>query len=206
MGNSWYKKSMPKIATVKSNIKDMASHIIDIEGVKSVRVFGSFIKHANSPNYALKDIDLIAVTNIFSEDLISITDDDIYSPFNLTTAQLEDDGFDPKAVNFTKKFIKLKDYNIDHWAISSDKKILHWGSSIENKQDWDEIKIEAERYAENQTNLDRKKLSYANQKQKDNWSMLYDHYISKYMSNVPEGWFLSDCNIDDVLKESKKII
>jgi len=203
---NWYKKSMPKVKTVQAHIKEMAKHIAQIDGVNAVYVWGSFVKNENKPNNVLKDIDLIASTDMFSEDLTSITNDNLYSPFNLTKKQLEDEGFDPQSVGFTKQFIALKNYNIDHWAISNDKKVLHWGRMVEGRKDWDDIKKQAEDHAEYYTNLNKKKLSYSSQTQKNKWSMQYDHYISKYLSDMPLGWFNSGCDIDEVLKEAKKLI
>ncbi len=109
MGNSWYKKSMPTIITVEANINNIAKNISDINGVKSVLVWGSFVKNAKKKNSVIRDLDIIAVSDIFSEDLLSITNDNIYSPFNLSVTELEDEGFDPKAVQFTKSFIKIKE-------------------------------------------------------------------------------------------------
>ena len=146
MGNSWYKKSMPTIITVEANIDNIAKKISAINGVKSVLAWGSFVKNAQKKYSVIRDLDIIAVSNIFSEDLLSITNDNICSPFNLSVTELEDEGFAPKAVKFTKAFINIKDYNVDHWAISSDKKLLHWGAFIENKDHWEEIKEQAEKH------------------------------------------------------------
>jgi len=203
MGSSWYKKSMPKISVVKENLDDMVKKIMKINGVKSVLAWGSFIK--NKPNSVIRDLDLIAVSDIFSEDLLSITDDEINSPFNLSTAQLEDEGFDPKAVKFTKSFLAIKKYNVDHWAISSDKKIFHWGACIENKDHWNEIKTKAEKYAKEATKIDRKNLHKASQRAKNKWTSRYDHWVNKYLMDIPKGWFELKCNVNEVLKETKNL-
>ena len=203
MGNSWYKKSMPKISLVKENIDNIVKKILKINGVKSVFAWGSFVK--NKPNSVIRDLDLIASTDIFSEDLLSITDDEINSPFNLSTTQLENEGFDPKAVKFTKSFLAIKDYNVDHWAMSNDKKIFHWGACIENKDHWNEIKEKAEKYAKEETSVDRKSLNKANQRMKNRWTAKYDHWVSKYLMGIPQGWFELKYDVNDVLKEAKNL-
>lgn len=206
MSGSWYKKSMPKVGTIKPHLDDIAKHISEINGVNSVLVWGSFAKNASNPNFVLKDIDIIAVTNLFSEDLLAISKEGLNSPFSLTIAQLEEEGFEPNAVEFTNKFINLKEYNIDHWAISDDRKLLHWGPTIETKEDWEDLKKKAEAYAEQTTNVNREKLVQANQSDKNKWSIKYDHFINKYLSGIPEGWYEASCCLDDVLKETKKLI
>jgi len=201
MGNSWYKKSMPKISVVKENIDDIVKKILKINGVKDVLAWGSFVK--NKPDSVIRDLDLIAVSDIFSEDLLSITDTKIDSPFNLSTNQLENEGFDPKAVKFTKSFLAIKNYNIDHWAMSSDKRIFHWGACIENKDHWNEIKERAERYAKKETKTNRKDLYKASQRIKNKWTSRYDHWVNNYLMGIPKGWFELKCNVDKVLKEAK---
>jgi predicted nucleotidyltransferase len=205
MGNSWYKKSMPKVSMVKPHLQSIAKKISDIDGVKSIYVWGSFAKNENKPNFILKDIDIIASTDIFSEDLLSITNNEINSPFNITATQLEDDGFDPKAVKFTKAFTSVRDYNVDHWAISKDEKLLHWGPVPETKEDSEEIKAQAEQYAEKVTDKTRKQLVTASQSEKDTWSIRYDHFMNKSLSGMPQGWFVTECKVEEILKEAKKL-
>jgi len=203
---SWYKKSMPTIATVEANINNIAKKISAIKGVKSVLVWGSFVKNAQKKNSVIRDLDIIAVNNIFSEDLLSITNDNICSPFNLSTTELEDEGFDPKSVKFTKAFINIKDYNVDHWAISSDKKLLHWGAFIENKDHWEEIKEQAEKHAQKETKMNRNNLYKASQTTKNRWTNNYNHWINKHLAGMPEGWYKLECDIDEILQETKKIL
>jgi len=203
---SWYKKSMPTIATVEANINNIAKKISAIKGVKSVLVWGSFVKNAQKKNSVIRDLDIIAVNNIFSEDLLSITNDNICSPFNLSTTELEDEGFNPKSVKFTKAFINIKDYNVDHWAISSDKKLLHWGAFIENKDHWEEIKEQAEKHAQKETKMNRNNLYKASQTTKNRWTNNYNHWINKHLAGMPEGWYKLECDIDEILQETKKIL
>ena len=124
--SSWYKKSMPTVKDVKPHLQEIAQLVKSIEGVNDIFVWGSLAKNMNRNSFIIKDIDIIAKNNFFSEDLLAIIDD-INSPFKMASSQeLESEGFDPLAVSFTKSFIGLKKFNLDHWAISKDNKLLHW--------------------------------------------------------------------------------
>lgn len=185
MAKNWYKKTMPTVAKIKPFLPEMAKTIKTLNGVKNVLAWGSLVNNIYKPGFILKDIDLIAVTKFFSEDLLSIND----SSFSMAAQELKDEGFDPGAIEFTKQYIALQKYNIDHWAVSSDNKLLHWGAIPLLGDEWDEIKAEAEKYAIFVTGLDRKKLIKANQKAKDRWSVLHDYYINKSLSGMPRGWY-----------------
>jgi len=201
---SWYKRALPKIKDITPHIEEIAKTIKKIEGINELLLWGSFIKYADKPNHIIKDIDLIAKTSFFSEDLITITDNED-SLFQKSTEILEEEGFDPKCVNFTKEFLSFKDYNIDHWAISDDKKLLHWGIISDSRDGWDELKKEAENYADSMTG--NKNLSKLKQIEKDQWSKSYDFYVNKALvkSKAPTGWYLSAENIEEILKETKTI-
>jgi len=201
---SWYKRALPKIKDVTPHIEEIAQTIKKISGIDALLLWGSFIKYADNPNHIIKDIDLIAKTSFFSEDLITISDNEDYL-FQKTAEILEEEGFDPKCVNFTKEFLSFKDYNIDHWAISNDDKLLHWGIISESRDGWDELKKEAEKYADSMTG--NKKLSKLKQIEKDQWSKLYDFYVNKALakSKAPTGWYLSAEKVDEILKETRNI-
>jgi len=205
MGNSWYKKSMPKIRTIKPHIKKMAIAISKIDGVKSVLAWGSYAQNHNKPNYIIGDIDIIAVSSFFSEDFISIVDDQ-NSPFKIASSELEDLGFDPRTVEFTKKFIQLEKYNVDPWVISSDDKLLHWGPMPQEKEEWDEITNEARTYSDFSIGVSREELHKVSQKIKDKWKLTYDHYVNKFISDMPRGWYQSKNHISEILSETIRII
>lgn len=206
MGISWYKKSMPKIKNIKPNINKMASAILSINGVKSVLAWGSYVENQNKPNFIIKDIDLIAVCDFYSEDLLSITEDKNNSPFKINEKDFENLGFDKNAVKFTEKFISLEKYNIDPWAISNDDKLLHWGAISPDKEEWDEIKKEAEEYTDFLIGVERKELHKFSQKIKDKWKLSFDHYIFKFISDMPRGWYQSEHHISEILPNTIKII
>lgn len=206
MGHSWYKKSMPKVKDIKQNINKIASAINSINGVNSVLVWGSYAKNQNKPDFILKDVDIIAIADFYSEDLLSITEDKNNSPFNIPKEDLESLGFDPRAIKFTKQFISLEKYNIDPWTISNDDKLLHWGAIPQDKEEWDEIVMEAEKYTEFSIGIKRKELSKLSQKIKDKWKLSCDHYINKFISDMPRGWYQSLHKISEIIPDTVRII
>ncbi len=204
MNYSWYKRALPKIKDITPHIDEIAKTLKKIAGIDGLLLWGSFMKYADKPNHIIKDIDLIAKTNFFSEDLITISDNED-SLFHKSIDVLEEEGFDPKCVRFTKEFLSFKDYNIDHWAISNDQKLLHWGIISESRDGWNELKKEAEAYAD--SIIGNKKLSKLKQREKDQWSKLYNFYVNKALakSKAPTGWYLSTEKVEEILPETKTL-
>lgn len=202
MSNSWYKKSMPTIKIVKASIDDIAEKIAKIQGIKEIYAWGSYVENLNNINYPIRDLDIVVKTNFISEDLLSISEDPIL-PFNIKTSSLIEEGYNPKAVKFSKDFILVKDFNIDHWVISKNKKLLHWGPTFDTKEEWDSIKKEAEAFAEKSTGLDRNKLNSDIKKQK--WQNEHDYHLNIFMAEMPNGWYQSNCNIKDIKDQLSKI-
>jgi len=200
MFNSWYKKSMPKVKEIKNNLISLASDLYKINGINKIYVWGSYAENKDKPNCAIRDLDIIAQTDFEYEDLLSITDPSTL-PFNLKQAQLEEEGFNPDAVQFTKDFIKISSYNIDHWASGKNGEIVHWGALLEDENEWKEIKEEAERYALQETGILRKKIAQVNEENKSRWCTAYDYYFNKILSNIPLGWYASTHNIKDIQKD-----
>lgn len=195
MSNSWYKKSMPTIKIVKSSISDITKKISDIQGVKEVYAWGSYSKNINNVNYPIRDLDIIVKTNFISEDLLSISENPVL-PFNLKASSLIEEGYNPKVVKFSKDFTSIKNFNIDHWVISKDKKVLHWGPTFETREEWESVKREAENFAKISTGLDRSKLNSDLKKQK--WQNEHDYHINIFMSEMPNGWYQTSCKIKDI--------
>ncbi|MFW6172386.1 MAG: hypothetical protein ACOC5T_01390 [Elusimicrobiota bacterium] len=204
MGKSWYKKMMPTVGEILSHLPNITYSLYDIDEVKSVYLWGSTFQNIDNHKFVPKDLDIVVTTDIFSEDLTAITDDS-NSPFLLKKAILEEEGYDPQAVEFTKKYIAIKDFDIDHWVISIDKKILHWGPTIENVDDWQEIKKEAEEYSNTLSPVVYKKLYKASKKDKKQWLTNYSQYINQFLSQAPKGWYMSAIKVSDVKKTMKKL-
>jgi hypothetical protein len=186
--SAWYKQSFPRVKYVKDYLHKVAKIIKQFNGVKHVYVWGSYLQKKDNPSAILKDLDLIASTTFLFEDLNAIIDNED-SPLTIKESQLEDEGFDPKAVKFTKSFLDLTHTYVDPWVLSCDKKILHWGPVVEDQEEWREIRDEADNYATFEMGLKKKQLKKASQPTKDRWLVLHDHYINKYLKGIPNGWY-----------------
>ena len=195
---------MPKIKDIKPNISKISEYIKNIDNVQGVFLWGSVAKNFDNPNFIVKDIDIVIKTNIFSEDLLSIIDNKENNISKMSSENLEEEGYNPEAIEFTKKLLSFKNYNLDYWVITEDKKLLHWGNTTEDAEEWEEIKKEAEEYAKLVTGVSKKQLSCYNNK-KEKWSLIYDYHINKYFSNIPKSWYLSSINPNNIFKNTRKI-
>jgi hypothetical protein len=193
---------MPKVKDVRKHLDEIASQVKRIDTVSSVYFWGSIVKYASKPNYPVRDIDIIAETTVMSQDLLSIVKDDYTNPFKMTNKQLEEEGFSIDAVNFTKRYASIDFYNLDRWAISSDKKLLHWGPVVTDREEWDDIHAQAEKNANNTIGTDRKHL--ISKIDKKSWYEIHNSQVSLYMKTAPMGWYEVSDNIEDILKESEK--
>jgi len=200
MSNSWYLKSMPKVKEIKDNLVSLADSLHKIDGIKKIYIWGSYAKNINNPNCTVRDLDIIAQTDFHYEDLLSIIDKPVL-PFNLKKAQLEEEGFNPDVVKFTKDFTNITSYNIDHWASGKKGELLHWGALLEDEEEWEEIKQEAERYALKETGIERIKIAKLNEEKKFGWKTAYDYYFNKMLSNIPLGWYSSSSNLKNIQKD-----
>ena len=201
---TWYQNIMPRIKDIKPNINALFKELSKNENIKNIYIWGSYSKNINKPNFRVKDVNIICRTNLNNGDLISINND-IISEF-CTDNYLEKQGYDPQTVKFSKNFINIKKYNIDHWAISVDRKLLHWGPILENRKNSDEINNLAEEYTIKKTGLNRNKINRASVDKRKNWYELYSSYINKNFENMPTGWYLvEDMRIKDILKNTIKL-
>jgi predicted nucleotidyltransferase len=157
---------MPCVKSIKPYLGKIAENIKAISGVKNVYVFGSLAQNISNPNHRITDIDIIATVPINSEDLTAINQETL----GYKVAHLEDDGFNPKAVAFSKSYTNTE-IPIDCWVISSDKKLLHWGPIASNESDQRSIIKEAEYLASIDTGImDLKKTS---EDDRNNWFLRY---------------------------------
>lgn len=201
---TWYQNIMPRIKDIKPYINALFKELKKSDNIKNIYIWGSYSKNINKPNFRVKDVDIIARTNLNNGDLISINND-IISEL-CTDNYLEKQGYDPQTVKFSKEFISIKKYNIDHWAISVDRKLLHWGPILENRKNSDEINNLAEEYTIKKTGLNRNKINRASEDKRKNWYELYSSYINKNFENMPTGWYLvEEMRIKDILKDTIKI-
>ena len=195
---------MPKVKDIKPHLKDLFKEIFSMGQIKGIYVWGSYSKNIKNPNFRLKDINVIARTKVNSSDLISIDEKIIKE--NYSDEYLENLGYDPFSIEFSKNFTKIKKFNIDHWAISSDRKLLHWGAILKKEPEQKELQKEIERKIENITGLNRKKINRASEDKRKNWYELYYRYINKNFEGMPTGWYqVDDMKIKNIFKNAIKI-
>ena len=202
--STWYEKSLIKVCDINVNIKDIYSSIISIPGVKKIYAWGSYIENKNNPNATIKDFDLLVKTQFYSEDMLSIINDN-NNIFKLSSSSLEEQGYNPACIEFTKRYIAINKCGIDHWAISSDKNILHWGSVISDEEERNEIIKESENLAYFETGLSKAKIKKASKEDINRWNMFREHYIKKYLKDIPKGWYNISCNINKIIKNIQEI-
>jgi predicted nucleotidyltransferase len=195
---------MPKVAEVSFSIKKIAKQICSDCKINKIYVWGSYAKNKNKPDFPLRDLDIITETNLEYEDLLAISDIP-QLPFNLKKAQIEKEGLNSDAINFTKSFLKISYFNMDHWAFSNNGNLLHWGPILEDAKDWNETNKEIEKKILKETGLLRKDLVKAGTNKKNNWKTLYDYYFDKILSGVPNGWYLSCQNKNDISNDIVEI-
>ena len=201
--NSWYEKCMPKVKDIKPYIAASVEDFKKTAGVKSVYIWGSYFDNINNPDYRVRDIDILSKTQFHSGDLIAI-DKKIIGDF-CSDSYLENQGYDPLAVKFSKKFLKIAK-NIDCWAISSDRKLLHWGPIFINKKESEEMNQEAEKYASQLTGVERKKVNKSAEHIRKNWYNSYGKYINQHFKDMPTGWYKTEnIKMKDITSKAIKL-
>ena len=198
MHGSWYNKEFPRIKDIYPFLKKIA-FIKHIDGVKNLYVWGSYAVNIKNPSFRIKDIDILSETDFFSEDLISVETPILKQA--KSNEELETEGFDPSSVIFSKAINDLRSPLFDSWAISKDKKLLHWGPIFTNKIDSDILKKEAENFAAQHTGVESKKVHNISDKHRSNWYMLFHDYYTKQIDGMPSGWYESEETEFDALVE-----
>ena len=202
--STWYEKYMPKIKDISKGLPEVISSIKKINGVKSVYAWGSYADNIDDPDYRIRDLDIIIKTHFNSGDLIAITDELVHK--ESSDEYLEREGYDPEAVRFSKKLILSNCYNLDRWAISEDRKLVHWGPTCTNKQEAEEINKEAEKYASKSTGTERKKINKSAEHVRKNWYNHYCYYLNQCFEGMPTGWYKTeDIKVRDILSQTIKI-
>lgn len=193
---------MPQVKDISPHLVYLAKEIKKCPLVTKVYVWGSYAKNIDKPNFRVKDIDIIVKTKVQSEDLIAI--DENVMEKKLSDEELENQGYDPSAVKLSQSFIKFTKYNIDHWAISADDKLLHWGPILVDKKDADDAKKEAEKFA---TEIIGKNVSQkVSEAARNNWYSFYREFLNNQLSNMPSGWYVSEeKNLKNILSQASLI-
>lgn len=195
---------MPTVGDAEPYIQTMAKELAAVNGVKSVYVWGSFAENIKKPKYNIKDVDLLVVCNFDSGDLLAI-DKTPFGAFETPEDELEDQGFDPLAVAFTKKYLKYSQYNIDQWALSKDRKLLHWGPLTDSVEEWKSLRKSAEDNAKSVTGLSRKQLCKASEDQRQRWRDAYDKVVQDFISGGPIGWYAAESVEEDILDKAIRL-
>lgn len=201
---SWYRHSMPTISEVSQYVDEICREIRAIDGVKSVYLWGSYVEHKDQPNYAIKDIDIIAATSFDVGDLLAI-DNTRTSALRINPLDLEDEGFNPVSVNFTKKFISYAKYNTDHWSVASNGSLVHWGAMPETREEWSILHAESEQRANETCNVNRDKLYKCDSDKKREWRQIYESHIANFLSKKASGWCLSDHKFAEIKETVRKV-
>jgi hypothetical protein len=201
---SWYKRAMPLIRDVSPYVEDVCKQIKAIDGVTGVYVWGSFVDRAKTPNFPIKDIDIVATTNFDSGDFMAI-DNSKYSAIRIKTSELENEGFNPDVVAFTKHFLQFEQYNVDHWATSKDKTLLHWGALPDSTDDWQELHADAEKRAQELTGMSRDRLHKADDEKRKDWKRAYNHYVSMFLNDKSAGWCPSQHKWTELMPRARKM-
>lgn len=141
---NWYRyaftkmSSPPYVGEVREVIYDIGKSVKEMgQGhVKEVYVFGSFVNSYATRN--IKDLDIVAVVDFTSDELISCLGD--FFDYN---------NYDCEAVReFTDRFVgSFANYNLDPWVITEDGKVLHWGPLVDTSDMMNEIEDAAWEYA-----------------------------------------------------------
>ena len=195
---------MPRIKDIEPYINDTISSLKDVEGVKSVHIWGSYSKNIKKPNTRIKDIDVLARTIFHSGDLLSVDNKIIKSI--CSDNYLENQGYDPSAIKFSQHFLKFSKYNVDCWAISGDRKLVHWGPTGANQKESEDINKEAEKYASKNSGTEKRKVAKASEHVRKNWYNHYCHYLNRCFEGMPTGWYKTeDIKIRDILAQTIKV-
>ena len=201
----WYDRIFPTVQQTLPYLKEAAVEISKAKGVKDVLTWGKFPEVSQKPKAKIRDVNLLVRCSFDSEDLLAIdlAED---GPFSLEEEDMEMQGFNPKAVAFTRIYIKFANYNIDQWALSKDDKILHWGPVAETMEEWQRIRKESEIYASTKTGIARKNLCKCNIEDRIKWRSLYEENIQGLLFEPVVGWYASEVPSEDILKQSVSIL
>ena len=202
--SSWFEKCMPRIKDIKPNISTILDSFKKEANIKSLYIWGSYAQNINKPNFRVKDIDIIAKTNFDIGDLLAIDEQIIKNKYS--DDYLEDQGYNPNVIKFSKSFINLKKCNIDCWAISSNRKLLHWGPLLSKKSYSESIIKKAEQHAIEITGYSKNNINYISEMNRKNWYNSYCNYINDFFEDMPTGWYKTeDIKIKEIIRQAIKI-
>lgn len=201
---NWYQKLASSVSEVNDNIDSVLKDIQKIQGVNSIYIFGSYKENLNNPEAKVRDVDIILDTKFNSEDLLMI-DNGMDTPLKIRPDMLEDLGYEPTTVRFTKQLLSYNKCKLDNWLITEDKKVLHWGNAPDTIEDWHDIKAYAETNTAKQTGLNRKQACKSPDDLSHNWFSTYQNNFNKRLKvKKSMGWYLTDSTSEEILSNSLK--
>ena len=200
----WYDRAIPRINDIVPYLKEASKTISLNKQVKNVLAWGGLAENFENKNYRVKDIDILIECNFDSGDLLAI-DNSSNGALKIAKSELENLGFNPEAAAFTQSILKMKAPSIDFWAISKDKKFLHWGPITETIEEWKQVRKEAEIKAENTTGLKKKEALTLSDSERKKWHEAYEKHMQDYAQGCPQGWYASSNKIDKILDKTIKL-
>lgn len=196
---------MPTIKELEPKVLASAEAICLIPGVKSVYSWGNYADCFSKKDTPIREVELLVLSSFNSGDLLAI-DRGPMGPFNIAKDELEDLGFNPQAVSFTKHLLKKCEFRTEFWTLSSDKKLLHWGPVSDTIEEWKELRIQAEEKAEEKTGFCRKTLKKADQQKAKEWIQSYEDSLQSFINKGPLGWYESTYSEGNDLYASSKCL
>tara|TARA_B100000614_G_scaffold262903_1_gene299923 strand:+ start:92944 stop:93555 length:612 start_codon:yes stop_codon:yes gene_type:complete len=200
----WYQRALPTIGSVLPSIEKAAAEVAAIDGVNGVFAWGSLAENIADKTSSIKDIDILVTCDFDSGDLLAIEKGPT-GPFAIKTSELEEEGFNPLAVAFTKKFVKSAGFRVDYWAISKDDKLLHWGPVTDSVEEFKELRKDAETKVSEKLKLERKNLHKASATQRQNWLDQYTEAIRNCVASGPLGWYMASASSEEILCNAIKL-
>ena len=188
---NFYNKYFTTFKQITQYIQKISNDLNSIKGVNDIFTFGEIAEYFNKSNYHVKDANLLIKTTYHPDDLLAIIDDK-NSPIHYASHQkIEEDGYDPNVVFFTKILKKYDRYNIQKWA-KTNNKYLHWGVLPQDQTEWEGIQKEAQQYANEKVEKSLKQT---------NWHYWHQKYINQYFGDAPKGWYQTNfCPQKNIIK------
>lgn len=198
---SWFSKCLPRIKDINDHLKETIQNLNKIKGVKGIYVWGSYAQNIANPNFRVKDVDVLIKTNFNSGDLLALDNNIVQCA--MTDEEFENQGYDPYAIYFSKKFADIQNIEIDRWAISSDRKLLHWGPIMADEVDTNFFIKEAEKHACCGVGISQEDLQKSSEAIRKNWYGKYSEYLKECFNGMPSGWYKVDnIKIKEILKKT----
>ena len=184
---------MPTVGELEKSVLSSAEKICSLPGASSVKAWGSYAENLSKKSSRVREVELLVTCSFDSGDLLAIEKGPM-GPFGIPSDELEELGFNPRAVRFTKGLLKACSFPVDLWSYSSDNKLLHWGPVADTIDEWKAIRKQSEETAEQRTGFCRKTLKKASEEEAKEWIRSYEESLRSFISKGPLGWYESACS------------